>query len=134
MASKDFDAQRTDALAHLEPIDFGLFGRRWACEPMLPPNALAWIDKVRTGSNETEVLHAGLMFVGAVVTEHDAWDVALRGAVIDGDTLLDLITWLGQEYAKRYSEPAEPKITPPTDPTATARALEVVRTMGGEIS
>lgn len=102
MATRDFDPQRSAALANTEPLSFTLFGREWACQPALTPDAVDIVEKVRASTDTEDILYAGLMFVGAVVADQQGWQVALRGAVIDADTLLDLITWLAGEYAGRY--------------------------------
>jgi hypothetical protein len=122
--SRDFDTQRVAALAQLDPIEFVLFGREWVCHPMLTPDALGWVDKVRSEETEAAVLAAGLGFVGACVTDTEGWETALRGAVVDGDTLLDLSVWLADTYRKRYPDPPDGPVeagTPPEPPPPTPR-------------
>lgn len=130
MTTRDFDAQRTAALAALEPIAFTLFGREWVCQPMPTPAALMHVQAITETSNTQQTLYAGLSFVGACVEDADAWDAALKGAVIDGDTLLDLITWLAGEYQARYSE-AGPTITPPT--VDQSQVLDFIAKAGGRV-
>lgn len=117
MPTRDFDTQRSAALDQLEPIAFGLFGREWACVPVLTPDAFAWVEKVR-GSDDADdvgILTAAFGFVGSVVEETAAWERAIAGEVIDGETLLELVAWLVQEYADRYT-PTDSAVTLPPEP------------------
>jgi hypothetical protein len=145
MASKDFDGQRSAALATMEPISFTLFGREWVCQPMLPPASVMYVQAITQATSTFDILLGGLSFVGSVVNDTLQWDAAMRGAVIDGDTLLDLIVWLQGQYNDRYQErlaDAPPTITPPTvGPVITPAAdrdqleqtLRVLRNAGGDI-
>jgi hypothetical protein len=159
MPTRDFDTGRPPPAQEVDPVVFTMFGRDWRCAPMPPADALAvgqqlpampeddseaaWEDAARV------YLTRALAFIGLVVVDRDGWTDALSGSQLDGDTILDLFTWLADQYAERVQQVvaqaiAEERKTAPPAPavrtTGTTRRTsvdhvrKVAAKLGGEVA
>ena len=116
----DFDTQEP------EPVGFRFLGRDWTCRPSLPDEALVVASiagQVGAYAESFPQVYVDVLadlsvrFVGYAVTEPDEWATAVRLSRPDTAAVLQVMTWLSEQYTT-----AAP--TPPPAPAPQSSVID----------
>lgn len=118
MAVPDFDAA-----VGPEPVRFRFLGRDWTAHPEIPDEAVVVAAIARSCGAYAEAwpdVYAGVLadlavrFVAYTVTEPDEWATAVRLGAPDPAAVLQVMTWLADQYQ-----------APTAAPTASSRRTDL---------
>lgn len=119
MPHRDFDAMRAELTREHEPTTFALLGHTFTC--VLAPRLADTFDLMDApepvGANEAEGVRALCRFIRRLLIAEDRprWDAALRElGPEDGAVIVELATWLVQEFVQRpFGPPSSSSDGPP---------------------
>lgn len=110
MTVQEFDTARQERLRSRTPLQFVLQGDTYTCLQIVPIGDAFDLLDAPDATSEAEVSRALAAFIDKILVDDDrprfAQALRRRDDPVDGLTLLEIVDWLGEQYAGRPTSPS----------------------------